>query len=200
MNAILVKGTRDIAEALAARSDVARVEGNPLVHINLPEPGSAVQSSPQVRRPATIALLVTLFLVGFLWPAAAVWVGGNLAFNLGMCFGTVAILLAPLSNKSRADFRADFDCSYGHFYTRVSPEAHSALGEPIKNEEQQLQDYLFDFTIIGADHMAKGIIEFSAWSKAMLSEEHSESLRPFLRTVYANSKTMLETTKKHFPE
>src|SRR6476646_2596560 len=29
VNAILVKGTRDVAEALAARPDVARVEGNP---------------------------------------------------------------------------------------------------------------------------------------------------------------------------
>src|SRR6266404_8082063 len=29
VNAILVKGTREIAEALAARPDVARVEGNP---------------------------------------------------------------------------------------------------------------------------------------------------------------------------
>ena len=32
VNAVLVKGTREIAEALAARPDVARVEGNPHVH------------------------------------------------------------------------------------------------------------------------------------------------------------------------
>src|SRR5881397_1473175 len=38
VNAILVKGTRDVAEALAARPEVARVEGNPLIHNNLPQP------------------------------------------------------------------------------------------------------------------------------------------------------------------
>ena len=48
--------------------------------------------------------------------------------------------------------------------------------------------------------MAKGVTEFSAWSKAMLAEEDSESLRPFLRMVYANSKTLLEKTRKHFPD
>jgi serine protease AprX len=34
VNAILVKGTRDIAEALAARPDVARVEGNPHIQMS----------------------------------------------------------------------------------------------------------------------------------------------------------------------
>src|SRR5206468_5539121 len=38
VNAILVKGTREVAEALAARPDVARVEGNPVIHNDLPEP------------------------------------------------------------------------------------------------------------------------------------------------------------------
>ena len=32
VNAILVKGSREIAETLAARPDVARVEGNPQIH------------------------------------------------------------------------------------------------------------------------------------------------------------------------
>ena len=44
VNAILVKGTRQIAEALAARPDVARVEGNPMIHNNLPQPGPAVKA------------------------------------------------------------------------------------------------------------------------------------------------------------
>ena len=38
VNTILVKGTREVAEALAARPDVARVEGNPVIHNNLPQP------------------------------------------------------------------------------------------------------------------------------------------------------------------
>ena len=53
VNAILVKGTREIAEALAARPDVARVEGNPLIHNNLPQPGPAA-GAPPLQRPATI--------------------------------------------------------------------------------------------------------------------------------------------------
>ena len=37
VNAILVKGSREIAEALAARPDVARIEGNPHIRNSLPE-------------------------------------------------------------------------------------------------------------------------------------------------------------------
>ena len=53
VNAILVKGNRQVAEALAARTDVARVEGNPLIHNNLPRPG-AIEGPAQPKRPATI--------------------------------------------------------------------------------------------------------------------------------------------------
>ena len=52
VNAVLVKGTRQVADALAARPDVARVEGNPLIHNDLPQPGAVEISQPQV--PATI--------------------------------------------------------------------------------------------------------------------------------------------------
>jgi serine protease AprX len=51
VNAILVKGTRQIAEALAARPDVARVEGNPHIQNSLPQP-EPVDETPQ--HPATI--------------------------------------------------------------------------------------------------------------------------------------------------
>src|SRR5437868_5638852 len=51
INAILVKANREIAETLAARPDVARVEGNPLAHNNLPQSGPVVEAPAQ---PATI--------------------------------------------------------------------------------------------------------------------------------------------------
>src|SRR6266498_5503937 len=51
VNAILVKGNRQIAETLAARSDVARVEGNPRIHNDLPQPGG-IEKAPS--QPATI--------------------------------------------------------------------------------------------------------------------------------------------------
>src|SRR5206468_8977233 len=44
VNAILVKGTREVAEALAARPDVARMEGNPHISNQLPQPGSFTES------------------------------------------------------------------------------------------------------------------------------------------------------------
>jgi len=44
VNAILVKGNREIVEALAARSDVARIEGNPLVPNRLPRPVATVNA------------------------------------------------------------------------------------------------------------------------------------------------------------
>src|SRR6266403_87939 len=40
VNAILVKGTREIAETLARRPDVARIEGNPHIQNSLPEPAA----------------------------------------------------------------------------------------------------------------------------------------------------------------
>ena len=54
VNAVLVKGTREIAEALAARPDVARVEGNPHVHIDLSQPVSAAEAPSRSRIPETI--------------------------------------------------------------------------------------------------------------------------------------------------
>ena len=47
INAILVKADREVAEALAARSDVARISGNPVIHNDLPRPGAMVPSAPR---------------------------------------------------------------------------------------------------------------------------------------------------------
>ena len=52
VNALLVKGTRQVADALAARPDVARIESNPHIHNNLPQPGPVEIS--QTQTPATI--------------------------------------------------------------------------------------------------------------------------------------------------
>ncbi len=54
VNAILVKGSREIAEMLATRSDVARVEGNPHIQNSLPQPVPATEGSSQPGAPATI--------------------------------------------------------------------------------------------------------------------------------------------------
>src|SRR5436189_3550062 len=55
INAILVKGTRQVADTLAARPEVARVEGNPRIQNNLPQPEAVDESSTASGgRPATI--------------------------------------------------------------------------------------------------------------------------------------------------
>src|SRR6478736_10570848 len=54
VNAILVKGTRDVAEALAARPDVARVEGNPSIDNHLPKPDAYVGVPSSFEQPETI--------------------------------------------------------------------------------------------------------------------------------------------------
>jgi serine protease AprX len=54
VNAILVKGTREIAQTLAARPDVARVEGNPQIQNVLPQPSAIIEAPSQPQRPATI--------------------------------------------------------------------------------------------------------------------------------------------------
>src|SRR5713101_747894 len=53
VNALWVKGDRAAAEALAARSDVARVEGNPRIQ-NFPQGLAAIESPSQPNSPATV--------------------------------------------------------------------------------------------------------------------------------------------------
>ena len=43
VNAVLVKGSREVAEALASRPDVARIEGNPHIQNSLPEPAAVAR-------------------------------------------------------------------------------------------------------------------------------------------------------------
>jgi len=54
VNAILVKGSREIADALAARPEVARVEGNPLIKNYLPQPDRSTETPLLLQRPSTI--------------------------------------------------------------------------------------------------------------------------------------------------
>jgi serine protease AprX len=57
VNTILVKGSREFADALATRPDVARVEGNPHIQNHFPQPllaGERPSQSGGGRTPATI--------------------------------------------------------------------------------------------------------------------------------------------------
>ena len=60
VNAIPVEGSREIAEALAARPEVARVEGNPHIQNVLPQPNAIVEAPSQpaeVQRRSNLELL-----------------------------------------------------------------------------------------------------------------------------------------------
>ena len=52
INSVLVKGDRQLAEAMAARPDVAHISGNPVIHNNLPQPGPVEESAAS--QPATV--------------------------------------------------------------------------------------------------------------------------------------------------
>jgi serine protease AprX len=54
VNAILVKGSREVAKALAARPDVERVEGNPHIQNVLPQPVPAAETPSEPQTPETI--------------------------------------------------------------------------------------------------------------------------------------------------
>jgi serine protease AprX len=54
VNVILVKGTREVVAALAARPDVARIEGNPRIQNQLPQPEVTGEAPASGARPQTI--------------------------------------------------------------------------------------------------------------------------------------------------
>lgn len=51
VNMIWVKGTIDIALSLAARPDVGRIDGNPVIHNNLPQPSAAPDGDKGMNKP-----------------------------------------------------------------------------------------------------------------------------------------------------
>jgi hypothetical protein len=67
-----------------------------------------------------VGLFVVLFVFGFLWPSAAESLYNNVALNLALWLGTLAIFLSPLSKKARSDFREDFANAYGRYYTETA--------------------------------------------------------------------------------
>jgi subtilisin family serine protease len=54
VNAVMVKGSRQVADALASRPDVARIEGNPQIKNILPQPDVISEGPSPVQRPDTI--------------------------------------------------------------------------------------------------------------------------------------------------
>jgi hypothetical protein len=72
-----------------------------------------------------VLVFVTGIAFGFVWPSTAESLYNNAALNLSCWLGIFAILLSPLSKKGRADFREDFDKSYGRFYSESAASPSS---------------------------------------------------------------------------
>lgn len=58
VNAVVVKGSREVADALASRQDIVRIEGNPHIQNSLPKPISLAGSS-SLQKPETVEPNIT---------------------------------------------------------------------------------------------------------------------------------------------
>ena len=125
VNAILVKGDRQLAETLAARPDVARVNGNPLIHNNLPQPDSVEQSGG---RPATIEPGITYTHAPDVWA-------------LGFKGETVVVAGADTGirwthNVLKPHYRGWDGVNANHNFN-WHDSIHDSVGNPCGNDSQQ---------------------------------------------------------------
>ncbi len=134
VNAILVKGTREIAAALAARPDVARVEGNPHIHNDLPQPGPVEESPLQPGAPKTIE-------PGIVYTHAPdVWA-------LGFKGETIVVASADTGvrwthNALKPHYRG-WDGVNANHNLNWHDSIHDSVGNPCGNDSQQPCDDFF---------------------------------------------------------
>ena len=137
VNAILVKGTREIADALAARPEVARVEGNPLIHNDLPQPGPVEQSPLQPRGPGAPATIEP----GIVYTHAPdVW-------TLGFKGETIVVASADTGVRWTHDalkphYRGWDGVTANHNFN-WHDSIHDSVGNPCGNDSQQPCDDFF---------------------------------------------------------
>src|SRR6476646_6541249 len=67
VNAVLVKGSREVAEELASRQDVARIEGNPHIQSSLAEPAAVARGLSLPHKPETIEPNITYTRAPDVW-------------------------------------------------------------------------------------------------------------------------------------
>src|SRR5881394_4270311 len=134
VNSILVKGTREIAAALAARPDVARVEGNPHIHNDLPQPGPVDELPLQPGAPKTIE-------PGIVYTHAPdVWA-------LGFKGETIVVASADTGvrwthNALKPHYRGWDGVNANHNFN-WHDSIHDSVGNPCGNDSQQPCDDFF---------------------------------------------------------
>src|SRR5262245_47269418 len=134
VNAILVKGTREIAEALAARPDVARVEGNPHVKNFLPEPGPVTEAPARPRIPETIEPGISYT------HAPQVW---ELGFTgQGIVIGSADSGVRWTHNALKPHYRGWDGTTADHDYN-WHDSIHDSVGDPCGNDSSEPCDGYF---------------------------------------------------------
>ena len=151
VNAILVKGNRQIAETLAARSDVARVEGNPRIHNDLPKRGPVEKSPPQV--PATIEPGINYT------HAPQVWALGFTGQNIVIASADTGVRWTH--NALKPHYRGWDGVNANHSYN-WHDSIHDSVGNPCGNDSPFPCDDFFHGshttgTAIGDDGMGNQI-------------------------------------------
>jgi subtilisin family serine protease len=134
VNAILVKGDRQLAETLAARPDVARVTGNPHIHNDLPQRGPVEQSPLRPGAPATIE-------PGIVYTHAPdVWA-------LGFKGETIVVASADTGvrwthNALKPHYRG-WDGTNANHNLNWHDSIHDSVGNPCGNDSQEPCDDFF---------------------------------------------------------
>ena len=137
VNAILVKGTREIAETLATRPDVVRVEGNPLIHNSLPQPGpvTEVPSKPQVPKTIEPGIAYT--------HAPDVWALGFTGQNIVVASADTGQRWTH--NALKPHYRGWDGVTADHDYN-WHDSIHDSVGNPCGNDSPQPCDDFFHGT------------------------------------------------------
>src|SRR5882762_3640771 len=134
VNAILVKGDRQLAEMLAARPDVAHVTGNPIIHNDLPQRGPVEQSPLQPGAPATIEPGITYTHAPDVWA-------------LGFRGETIVIAGADTGirwthNALKAHYRG-WDGQNANHNFNWHDSIHDSVGNPCGNDSPEPCDDFF---------------------------------------------------------
>src|SRR5207248_1852411 len=151
INSVLVKGDRQLAEAMAARPDVAHISGNPVVHNNLPQPGPVEEAAPS--RPATVEPGITYT------HAPQVWALGFTGQNIVIASADTGQRWTH--NALKPHYRGWDGANANHNYN-WHDSIHNSVGNPCGNDSPFPCDDFFHGshttgTAIGDDGMGNQI-------------------------------------------
>src|SRR4029077_988183 len=127
INGILVKGSREVAEALAARPDVARVEGNPQIRNVLPQPITAVEAPSQPETPNSIEPNINYT------HAPQVWARGFT--GRGLVIGTADTGVRWTHNALKSHYRG-WNGTMANHNSNWHDSVHNSTGNPCGNNAQ----------------------------------------------------------------